>query len=76
MSYDGYSWSDTDSGINNHYNTWYFNQNDQITVEFNPKEKLVKFVKNGDVDNGFSMGYTIDKKEKIYFSVSFNSEPE
>ena len=37
MSYDGYSWSDTDSGINNHYNTWYFNQNDQVTVEFNPK---------------------------------------
>ena len=37
---------------------------------------MVKFVKNGDVDHGFSMGYTIDKKEKVHFSVSFNSEPE
>lgn len=39
MSYDGYSWSDTDTAINNHYHSWYFNQGDKVTVEFNPKEK-------------------------------------
>ena len=37
MSYDGYSWSDSDSSVNNQYNSWYFNQNDTVTVEVNPK---------------------------------------
>ena len=32
MSYDGYSWSDTDSSVNNHYNSWYYNQGDKVTV--------------------------------------------
>lgn len=76
MSYDGYSWSDSDSSVNNQYASWYFNQGDKVTVEVNPKEKKIMFIKNGAVESGFSMGYEIDKKEKLYFSVSFNSEPE
>ena len=30
-------------------------------------------MKNGDKDNGYSFPYEVDKKQKIYFSVSFNS---
>lgn len=76
MSYDGYSWSDTDSSVNNQYASWYFNQGDKVTVEVNPKEKKIMFIKNGAVESGYSMSYELDKKEKLHFSVSFNSEPE
>lgn len=32
MSYDGYSWSDSDSSANDHYTGWYFNQGDKVTL--------------------------------------------
>ena len=32
MSYDGYSWSDTDSEHNSKYTSWSFNQGDKVTV--------------------------------------------
>ena len=76
MSYDGYSWSDHDSAANSHYCSWSFSQGDVVRVEVNPKQKKIKFSKNEDPNPGYEMSYEIDKKDKMYFSVSFNSEPE
>lgn len=57
MSYDGYSWSDLHSEHNSKYTSWSFNQGDTVTVEVNPKQKKVKFIKNGDSENGYSFPY-------------------
>ena len=48
VSYDGYTWSDTDSSINEQYSGWYYNQGDTVTVEFIPKTKKLKFTRNLD----------------------------
>ena len=36
----------------------------------------MRFIKGEDEENCFKIPYEIDKKEKVHFSVSFNSEPE
>lgn len=35
MSYDGYSWGN-DSSINEVYTSWYYNENDILTITANP----------------------------------------
>ena len=78
VSYDGYTWSDTDSSINEQYSGWYYNQGDTVTIEFNPKTKKIKFTKNADSTSpsSYEMPFDYEKSDKLHFCVSMSSEPE
>ena len=45
MSYDGYSWG-SDSSINQVYTSWYYNENDTLTMTVNPPTGELIFQKN------------------------------
>lgn len=70
ISYDGYSWSN-DSSVNEQYTSWYFNENDIITMTINPPTGELTFQRNEDT-NTHVLKYTKEKNEKVYFCVSLN----
>ena len=53
ISFDGYSWGDNNSSINSQYTSWYYNQSDKVTLEFNPKTKKLKFSKAQHPDQSY-----------------------
>lgn len=76
ISFDGYSWGDNNSTVNSQYTSWYYNQNDKVTLEFNPKTKKLKFSKAQSPDQSYELNIEFEKKDKLYFCVTLNSTPE
>ena len=70
MSYDGYSWG-SDSSVNEQYTSWYFNEGDTLSMTVNPVSGELVFTRNEDA-NTYTLKYTKQKKDKIYFCVSLN----
>lgn len=57
--------------MNEQYTSWYFNENDTITMTINPASGELIFQRNEDT-NTHVLKYNKDKKEKVYFCVSVN----
>ena len=45
LSYDGYNWGHK-STINENYHGWYFNEQDTVTMEYDPKLNTLVYFKN------------------------------
>lgn len=76
ISNDGYSWHHTTSSLNSYYNNWMFQQNDVVTVVWDPKAKLLKYSKNGDNANTYEMNYDTLQGDRLCFCVSLSSNDE
>ena len=73
MSYDGYSWG-SDASINEVYTSWYYNEQDTLSITVDPILGELIFFKNEDnsTSGSYKLNFKKQKKDKIYFCVSLN----
>lgn len=53
-----------------------FQQNDVVTVVWDPKAKVLKYTKNGDTSNSYELSYDTLQGDRLCFCVSLSSNDE
>jgi hypothetical protein len=74
LSYNGYSWHNSDSSLNSNYVTFNYTQGDTLTVTINPSSHTITYEKEGSPP--YELPYERVPGDELHFCVSLSSHEE